>query len=145
MKFQILIAFILLINPFREVTGQVTFQKTYGGTNVDYCLAVKQTKDGGFIMGGYSNSFGTGLHKFYLIKTNELGDILWTSIIGDTLSNRLNSLEQTLDDGYIITGQNNGEVLLLKINSSGMVQWYKKYNLPQTIGACSVHQTFDGG
>ncbi|MBI4931290.1 MAG: T9SS type A sorting domain-containing protein [Bacteroidetes bacterium] len=54
--------------------GQTTFQKTYGGTNADVGYSVEQTSDGGFVIAGYTPSFGAGNNDVYLIKTDGNGN-----------------------------------------------------------------------
>ena len=138
---------LLLILPFFGF-GQ-GWEKNYGGTGVDEGNSVQQTTDGGYIVCGHTNSFGQTPGDIYIIKTNSQGDTLWTKTFrfgfGYTLGN---SIQQTIDGGYIICGSmdNNNlftEGLLLKIDGGGNEQWWKNINYI-SIGM-SVKQTFDGG
>jgi len=58
--------------------GDTLWAKTYGGAGSDEGWAVRQTTDGGYIVAGYTESFGAGLRDVYLIKTDANGDTLWT-------------------------------------------------------------------
>ena len=125
--------------------AQITFQKTYGGLNDDYAYSVKQTSDGGYIMAGSTESFGTG-GRIYLIKTNSFGDTLWTKTIGGDYEVG-ESIQQTSDGGYILSGMAsdslfNSIVYLIKTDSNGTVLWRKCYEGGE---GSSVFQNTDHG
>ena len=65
-----------------SLTAQVTFQRAYGGPGDDLGNSAQQTTDGGFIVCGYSQSFGHPNGDFYLVKTDSFGDTLWTMTCG---------------------------------------------------------------
>ncbi|HID93161.1 MAG TPA: hypothetical protein EYP60_03595, partial [bacterium (Candidatus Stahlbacteria)] len=78
--------------------------RTYGGIYWDEGKSVQQTQDGGYILVGYTESFGTMCRDVYLIKTDAQGDTLWTKRYGGIGSDKGYSVQQTPDGGYIITG-----------------------------------------
>ena len=89
--------------------GQIGFENTFGGSGYDYGYSVVQTSDGGYVVTGYTESFG-GNGEFYLIKTDADGDATWAKTYeGDELD-RAASVVQTTDGGYIITGYTNSSV-----------------------------------
>jgi len=145
MNFKFLSTFILVLFSLNHSIGQVTFQKTYGGANSDNASIVQQTNDGGYIIGGFTKSYGAGNFDNYLIKTNEFGDTLWTRVMGDAFYNKINCLKQTADGGYVLTGFTDYDVFLIKTDFQGFVQWKKKFGFSQTNGGHSVFQTQDGG
>ena len=128
----------------------VTFQKVFGDWGSDWGLSVQQTTDGGYIVGGYSDSFSSS-DDIYLIKTDSNGDTLWTRVLGSpTTTEQAGSIQQTADGGFIMVGGylngGYGDVYLLKTNSSGNIQWTKIYVNPnKSEGGASVKQTADGG
>jgi len=65
-----------------NASGDALWTRTYGGTNDDYSCSVQQTSDDGYIVAGYTMSFGAGGYDVYLIKTNASGDTLWTRTYG---------------------------------------------------------------
>ena len=66
----------------------------------------------------------------YLIKTNANGDSLWAKTYGGTGDDAGYSVEQTLDDGYIISGRtNSSDVYLVKTNANGDSLWAKTFDL----------------
>ena len=134
-----------------DSSGDMLWTKTYGGSGTDYGRDVQQTLDGGYIILGYSNSFGTGGDDIWLVKTDASGDTLWTRTIGGPLADFGFSIQETYDGGYIITGatDNNSagrkDILMIKTNSSGEPVWINNFGgIDDDIGL-SVQQTVDGG
>ena len=131
--------------------AQASFQKTYGGTGHDYSYYVQQTTDGGYVVIGYTVNFGAGGKDVYLIRTDSLGDILWTKTYGGTGDDIGYSVQQTLDGGYIITGEtssfglDSSDVYLIKTNSLGDTLWTKSYGGADTDAGYYVQQTADTG
>lgn len=82
----------------------IQWQKTYGGTDWDFGYSIKQTSDGGYIICGGTYSYGKGDEDYYLLKTNALGDTLWTRTFGGAGKDEARSVVQTSDGGYAITG-----------------------------------------
>jgi hypothetical protein len=87
-----------------NLEGDTLWTKTFGGNHDDGGNSVKQTMDGGYIVAGYTASFGNGGDDVWLIKTNANGDTLWTQTFGGTNHDESYSIRQNLDGGYIITG-----------------------------------------
>ena len=89
-----------------DAGGNPTWTQTFGGTNYDCGTSVRQTSDGGYIIGGETASFGPGSYNIYLIKTDAGGNKQWDDTFG--AANTLNSggpcADQTTDGGYIIAG-----------------------------------------
>ena len=130
--------------------GQV-WEKNFGGMGSDDGYSVKQTTDGGYIVTGFTTSFGNNFGNIYLIKTDENGDSLWTKTFGGSVNNGASSVQETNDGGYIITGLTNGDslsdydVYLIKTDENGDSLWTKTYGgMLMDIGSC-VQQTTDGG
>jgi hypothetical protein len=133
--------------------AQITFQRTYGGADYDCGLSVQQTSDNGYIIAGYSFSFGAGGSDVYLVKTDAAGDTPWTRTYGGSDNDYGNSVQQTADDGYIIVGGTNsygsggGDVYLIKTDSCGDTVWTKTFGNGGWFlcGGASVKQTADSG
>jgi hypothetical protein len=122
-------AFILKVDKL----GAVEWIKDYGGNNVDRINSIRTTLDNGFILAGFSNSFGLGGYSVYLIRTDSNGDTLWTKTIGGLDWSFGNYAEQTNDTGFIVAGSTyntsgmNEDIWLIKLDSIGGIMWEKKY------------------
>ena len=131
--------------------GDTVWTRTYGGSDDDHGECVQQTQDGGYVIGGTTCSFGVGNCVVYLIKTDSIGDTVWTRTHGGPLSDRGRSVQQTQDGGYIIAGSTwnfgaeSGDVYLIKTDSLGHTVWERTYGGSRLdYGEC-VQQTQDGG
>jgi hypothetical protein len=140
-------AFLIKTNS----TGDTLWTKTYGGDSSDYATSVELTSDGGYIITGYTKSFGAGKYDVYLIKTNSTGDTLWTKTYGSGYNDYGYSVKQTFDGGFIISGTFiDGNFYLIKTNSVGDTVWTKAFSFYNGMGisdeaAYSVQQTTDSG
>ncbi|MDD5528644.1 MAG: T9SS type A sorting domain-containing protein [bacterium] len=85
-------------------SGDTLWTKTYGGTKDDYAYSLQKTSDNGFIIVGYTFSFGAGYKDVYLVRTDSLGDTLWTKTLGGINYDYGGSVQQTQDGGFIVSG-----------------------------------------
>lgn len=147
--------------------GNVTWQKTYGGSGKDTATSIDQTADGGYIVAGYTESNNgdvTGNHgtaDFWILKLDSFGNLLWQRTYGGSYYEYANSIQQTLDGGYIVVGSTDsvdGDVpssrtgytdcWIIKLDESGNLLWQKVLSLgvPQyREWGNIVQQTADGG
>ena len=128
--------------------GDTLWTRSYGGPDEENFEAIDQTADGGYILAGFTSSFSNAFH-IYLIRTNSLGDTLWTKLLMAPQNGTAESIQQTTDGGFIITG---GvltsvflEVGLIKTDSMGNIQWSKSYGNNYSQQGNCVLQTSDGG
>lgn len=124
---------------------EVEWKKTIGGSDFDSAESVIESFDGGYIIIGYTNSYGAGHSDLWMIKTDISGEILWNTTFGGSGYDYGFSVIKTVDGGYVIAGDKNGDFWLIKIDSSGKKLWDKTYSRSHYDRARSVIQTSDSG
>ncbi len=139
----------------------------FGGTDNEQFAAVQQTKDGGYIAGGYSESGisgdktqpSQGSSDYWIVKTDSNGLKLWDARFGGTSVDQLTCLQQTKDGGYILGGisfsgiggdktqasQGSSDYWIVKINAKGKKQWDADFGGTSFDELHSLQQTADGG
>lgn len=146
-------------------TGGMQWQKCLGGTGWDQANAVVQTADSDYVVCGYSNSNDgdvTGNHggdDYWVVKLDGTGGIVWQKTFGGAADDDAYAMQLTSDGGFIISGttsSNDGDVAgnfdvtqgnywIVKLSSSGTLQWQKSMGSTGWDIANAVQQTTDGG
>ena len=134
-----------------DSNGDTVWTKTFGGNDTDSGYCVRQTADGGYVIVGNTNTFGSGDYDIWLIKTTSDGNLTWSSTIGGTESDRASSIRQTSDGGYIISGytssfgDGSSDAWIIKTDSNGDTVWTKTFGGTEYDRANSLSLTDDGG
>ncbi|HEV3327293.1 MAG TPA: hypothetical protein VG052_16875, partial [Puia sp.] len=136
-----------------DTCAVVTAEKLYGGSGNDYSAGIINTADGGYLVIGYTNSFGSGGYDGYVIKLDRLSAVQWSKTYGGPNDDEFSRVRQTSDGGYILGGYTTsygdpaGDAWLVKIDASGNLQWSKKYGDGNPYGdrIFDLIQTADGG
>jgi hypothetical protein len=87
-----------------DPNGVEIWSKTFGGSGDDRAYSVRQTMDGGYIVGGYSSSFNAASQNAYLIKTDPDGNLLWQNTFGGNQWEQACSAEELDDGSYMVAG-----------------------------------------
>jgi predicted secreted protein len=127
------------------------WNRTYGGTGREGATCVIPTSDGGLAIVGETDSYGSGLYDFWLVKTDYKGKVQWSRTYGGTGSDLPGSVIETVDGGYALTGRTASfgaggtDFWLVKTDAAGNHQWNKTYGGTDYDRANSVMQTSDEG
>ncbi|QMU31026.1 T9SS type A sorting domain-containing protein [Adhaeribacter radiodurans] len=156
-----------------NATGEKQWDKTLGGNSSDLLNSLQQTRDGGYILGGASVSsisgdkseVSRGLMDFWIIKVDAAGKKQWDKTLGGNNYDELTSLQQTINEGYILGGysvsnkggdkteDNKGDCFFfecpgdywtVKLDATGHKEWDKTLGGPANDAMSSIQQTSDG-
>lgn len=159
---------IIFLSPFilfsQTNPPTIQWQNCLGGTMRDLAQSVIETFDGGYIVSGYTESNDSdvigshGNSDCWIVKLNNIGGVQWKTCYGGAGVDYAFSIQQTSDSGYIVAGTTtsnngditgnhggNGDVLVLKLNNAGIIQWQKCLGGSSQDWANSIVQTYDGG
>ena len=132
--------------------GDAMWQKTFGGTDEDIANSVQATSDGGYIVAGTTSSFGAGFADIWILKLEPDGDIEWQKTYGGDSADNAKSILITSDGGYIVAGSTSSSgggffynYWILKLDSSGNIQWQQTYGGAGSDEASSIQITSDAG
>jgi hypothetical protein len=131
--------------------GDIVWNQTYGGTEMDWGYSVVPTSDGGYAIAGYTDSFDAGGHDFWLIKADSAGNMMWNQTYGGTQKEEAYSMVQTSDGGYALAGWTNSsrtgshDFWLVKTDSLGNMEWNQTFGGTLSDLAYAVVQTVGGG
>ncbi|MFK7811954.1 MAG: hypothetical protein AB8B59_05635 [Maribacter sp.] len=150
--------------PKTSFLGEVDWIKSFGGSGEDSPRAIISTLDGGYAVLGFSNSIDGDLegktiavNDYWLLKLDVDGNLQWTKTYGGSKDDRGQSLVQTKDGGYALTGYamssdgdgsvNNGfhDNWLLKLDASGNIEWEKSFGFSGHDHSYDLLETEDGG
>lgn len=146
-----------------DSTGGMEWTNCYGGANPDYGNAITQTMDGGYIVGGGSRSTSDGVTNnhggsdCWILRLDDAGSVLWEQAYGGSFYDTATALELTSDGGVLFVGEsmsNDGDLVanhggsdfwVVKINSSGEIQWQHSFGGSNEDQARGCLPTMDGG
>jgi hypothetical protein len=134
-----------------DMQGNALVIELFGGSGEDIGKSVRQTNDGGYIIAGFTESFGNGANDVWLIKTDSDCNQEWSRTFGGSNNDYGESVRQTNEGGYIVTGWTNSsgsgsyDSWLIKTNSNGNEEWNQTFGGTDIDVGESVRQTNDGG
>jgi hypothetical protein len=134
-----------------DSSGNVLWTKTIGGSSRDEASSIIQSSDGGYVVAGWTSSFGAGGYDFYVVKLDSSGNVLWTKTIGGSDNDFAYSIIQSSDGGYVVAGRTESfgagyvDIYVVKLDSSGNVLWTKTIGGSSWDEASSIIQSSDGG
>jgi len=144
----IVLLFLCLFSADKVFPG---WFKHYGGTQEDSAWSIQQTSDGGYIVAGSTYSYSHGSYDFAIYRLNSSGNKNWFKHYGGTAIDKANSIQQTSDGGYVVSGytesftNGNADFAIYRLDSNGNKLWFKHYGGTNDDFGHTVQQTSDGG
>jgi hypothetical protein len=135
-----------MTDEYNRSQSALKWARAYGGTDIDYGYAVRQTESEEYVVVGSTRSF-VSMEAVWLLKLQEDGSIEWEKQYGGVGDNDAGFDIELLSDGYIIAAAKNSRLGLIRLNLSGNVSWAKTYT-ESGIGQTYVNafeKTADGG
>ncbi|MCO6499715.1 MAG: T9SS type A sorting domain-containing protein [Vicingus serpentipes] len=134
----------------RDSVGKYQWTRSYGGDDWDFAYSVVQAYDSGYVFCGETYNNSNGQSDVYVVKTNPLGDTLWTKTIGGSLIDKGSSVIETSDSNIVVAGLRNTltdstQAYLIKLSSSGILLWDSLYGGAGYEEIKGINETSDGG
>jgi uncharacterized delta-60 repeat protein/uncharacterized repeat protein (TIGR02543 family) len=135
-----------------DSTGNSVWQRSFGGTSYDYVYSAQEASDGSFFVAGHSSSFNVGVdYDIWVMKLNSDRSVNWQHTSGGTNDESIRAMALTSDGGCIVAGDTASfgaggfDLWVLKISSTGTVDWEFTYGGSGNEQGWSVQETSDGG
>ena len=133
----------------RDSLGNFVWRKGYGGVDWDFAYSIVQTYDSGYVFCGETYNNSNGFSDVFIVKTNPLGDTLWTRTFGGALIDKGNSVIETSDSNIVVAGVKNTladstEIYVLKLDPNGTLLWDSVYGNPLYENANAIIETSNG-
>lgn len=127
--------------------GNQRWMNYFGGAGNETAWSFDKTDDGGFIIGGYTKSFGAGGDDFYIVKTDANGNTVWTKTYGGLYTDQATHI-MNVGNGFLISGNSNSghddNAWILRLNANGDSLWSHNYGGAGADGAMSACKNADG-
>ena len=134
-----------------DSTGDVEWEKTYGGGGDELLSSIKVIPAGGYVAAGYSTSYGGPDHDLWVIKLDAGGNLTANRRLGGDETDVVKFIQMTGDGGFLVAaqltsaGQGNTDCWILKLNSDLTVDWQYAYGQDLLDIPMCVQETTDGG
>ncbi|WP_312342648.1 T9SS C-terminal target domain-containing protein [Chryseobacterium binzhouense] len=139
-----------------DASGNLQWQKTYGGSGNDMAYSIIQSPDGTYAVTGQSSSNNgnvtgnLGGHDFWIVKLDNTGNILWEKSVGTSSTESSLSIINSSTNGFIVSGYTyppNGfpDFFITKLSSAGVVEWQRTYGGSNTEICTQIISSSDGG
>jgi hypothetical protein len=134
-----------------DAAGDTLWTRAIGGPGADFGWDIRATGDGGYVVVGFTNSFGAGGDDVYVIRTDAEGTALWTRTYGGPDDERAWAFHETSDGGYVIAAQTASygagerDLYLIRIDAGGDTVWTRTLGGPGIDRVFATEPTSDGG
>lgn len=139
--------------------GDYIWERLFGGSSDDVVNSLLETNDNNYIIAGYTYSNdgdisgNNGLSDGWVMKIDTNGKILWSKVYGGSGTDKLNSISNTKDGGYLVAGKSNSSTVyrgkndlywIMKLDKDGNVLWERRYGTDGNDEAIRAIETDDG-
>jgi uncharacterized delta-60 repeat protein len=145
--------------------GSKAWDKSLGGSSFDFGYDIYPTPDRGYIVVGgiFGNDTDAtdtiyGAQDIWIFKLNDDGSIAWDKTFGGSLYDKISSIQNTSDGGYVVVGTSNSangniydsnkgglDLVVIKLNADGSKAWNKTYGGSGSEQGISIQTTSDNG
>lgn len=131
--------------------GDTLMTRTYGGTGQEAGKTIIRTSNGGYLVGGWTDSFGNGELDFWIVRIDELGDTLWTQTYGGGQRDKFEKLIETSDGGFALIGstesfgEGGSDIYLIKTDSTGEMQFSRTFGGKYKDVGLDIKEVIGGG
>ncbi len=141
------------ISPTWAASPQInSWTRTYGGAGDEEAWGVQQTSDGGYVVVGWTTSFGSEGFDIWVLRLDRTNRVIWQNAYGTPGFDVAYSIEETVDGGFILTGSTGSvspggynQIWVLRLDPRGNIVWQKAYTGPYVGESFFVRQASDGG
>jgi hypothetical protein len=115
-----------------DSNGNMQWNKGYGSSNHEMAHAIEPTSDGGYLVGGYTTSFGAQLKDYFVLKIRSDGSLEWAKRFGGSGDDVIRVVKQISNGDYLIAGFTHsfgvrGDIMILRLEADGDILWQKRY------------------
>ncbi|MEA3313476.1 MAG: copper amine oxidase N-terminal domain-containing protein [Caldisericota bacterium] len=132
-----------------DQAGSTEWARVFGGSSNDVSISSFRTSDAGYLVGGYTYSFGIGNVDALLMKLDSNGNPIWIKVFGQENYDMPRSIIPVSSGGFVVTGgrkrpdSNDLDIYVSKFNQDGNAQWTNIFNGSSDEEALSITQTTD--
>lgn len=134
-----------------DAFGNLEWQKAYGA-GIEIGNAVRQTPDGGYVIAGETQTFGSGRSDAWVLRLDRAGNVLWQRAYGGADDDRAYGIALAADGGYVVTGETQSlgggsyyDAFVMKLDADGNIAWQRLFGGKYNDVGKAVEATGDGG
>jgi hypothetical protein len=125
------------------------WSKSYGGPNNDMAHAIDVTLDGGYLVGGFTTSYGAVSKDYFVVKLDSAGNQQWAKRFGGSGEDVIRIVKATSDGKYLVAGFTHsfgtkGDIMIIKLDGGGNIEWQKRYGGSAFEEPCCILEMPDG-
>ena len=151
MRAIMLIGMMIIVMTAGVVSAQDTWMKTYGGIAAEHAEAMEKVPDGGYMVAGWTETYGAGNDDWMLMRLDEAGNMIWAKTYGGPERERAYAMKRTSDGNYVVAGETRSlgagliDAWVMKVDGNGAILWQKTIGASNVDWASALAASADGG